>query len=98
MYDCSRRASGPIEVMEALAEAYEESIEHDDGVTHVFKGATETVTALGTFVANEQQCCSFATYEIPVEPPYEHTEFRVSGPEGTKTVLNERVAAALGQQ
>lgn len=54
--------------------------------------------ALATFVANEQQCCSFATYEITVEPPYEQTEFRVSGPEGTKALLSEGFTAALGAQ
>ncbi len=84
--------------MQRLAETYEESIEHDNGATHVFSGTTETVEALATFVANEQQCCSFATYEITVEPPYEQTAFRVSGPEGTKALLSEGFTAALGAQ
>jgi hypothetical protein len=91
-------ATRPTEVMERRGEAYGESTEHEHGVAHVFEGTTETVAALGTFVANEQQCCSFATYEIAVEPPDERTEFRVSGPDGTKTLLHEGFTAALGQQ
>ena len=91
-------ADRPSEVLERLAEMYEESIEHDNGVTHVFSGSTETVEALATFVAYEQQCCSFSTYEIAIEPPYEQTEFRVSGPEGTKALLNGGFTATLGAQ
>ena len=91
-------ADRPSEVLETLAEVYEESVEHEDGVTHVFTGTTETVEALATFVSNEQQCCSFATYEISLEPPYERTDFHVSGPEGTKARLSEGFTAALTAQ
>lgn len=61
-----------------------EDAERDgDEVVLTFDGAGETVEAVARFVNEESDCCSFATYEIAVEPPFEETTLTVSGPEGT---------------
>ncbi|MXR52185.1 Zn-dependent oxidoreductase [Halovenus sp. WSH3] len=89
-------AERPAAVLATLADRYVSSTEHEDGYTHVFQGTQETVEALATFVANEQRCCGFASYELAIEPPYEQTAFRVSGPEGTKELLGTGFLTALG--
>lgn len=91
-----RREAGE-ERLPVLAGAYAGAAEREDGFTLRFRGTDETLRELAAFVRAEHECCAFATYRLTVEPPYEETRLRLTGPEGTKEVfrdgLIERLAA-----
>lgn len=87
----------PADVRETLVDTYQRAVEQPDGFTYVFAGVGEPMGALATFISNERDCCSFASYEIRTEPPYEETYFRVTGPEGTKDLFTENFIDQLEQ-
>lgn len=82
------------QVLSVLASTYEGTEERSDGYIFLFDGTDESLSAVATFVANEQQCCSFADYTITVSPPYEKTRLTVTGPDGTKATFS-RLAERL---
>lgn len=65
--------------------------EQADGYSLVFDRRTETLAALAAFVTAELECCSFAEYAIVTSPPYEHVEFVITGPDGTKDQFEELI-------
>ena len=65
------------------------------GVELTFEGADDTVETVARFVNEEADCCSFARYEVAVEPPYERTTLTITGPEGTAGVFGQGVLEAL---
>lgn len=76
-------------VRETLQKRYDGTDEHEDGFTFRFEGVGETYESVTTFVANERACCSFATFRVTIEPPYEETQLTVRGPEGTKALFED---------
>jgi hypothetical protein len=58
--------------------------ELEDGFRFEFAGTDDTLRTVGTFVALESTCCSFARFEIEVPPESKSTFLTVTGPEGTK--------------
>lgn len=69
-------------------------VERDgDEVVLTFDGASQTVETVARFVNEESDCCSFATYEIAIEPPYDRTTLTVSGPPGTGAVFQAELLA-----
>lgn len=78
-----------------LAGRYERAEEREEGFTLLFEGVDESLRAVAAFVAAERQCCSFATYRIEVEPPYERTRLTVTGPEGTKPLFRDGLVERL---
>lgn len=78
-------------VHQTLVSRYLGTMEQSEGYTFRFTGSVPALDAVATFVSNELQCCSFATYTIEIEPPYEETRLTVSGPEGTKGLFADLV-------
>lgn len=85
------KAQRPEDIQRTLGEQYRTVVERDRGYTFVFEGAVGTFDALATFVANEQQCCAFAEYELTVSPASEETRLTITGPEGTKPQFEQLV-------
>lgn len=83
------------DLREALADRYLGADVEDDVVTLRFDGVAETLSAVASFVERERDCCSFATYRIVVEPPYEETRLAIDGPEGTADLFREELATVL---
>ena len=44
--------------------------------------------AVARFVANERKCCPFLTFELALEPASGPLWLRMTGPEGTRAVLD----------
>ncbi|MFB6220554.1 MAG: Zn-dependent oxidoreductase [Halolamina sp.] len=80
-----------------LAERFDGATVHDEGrVTLRFEGVEGPLSALASFVTAEHECCSFATYDLAVEPPYEATRLEVDGPDGTAEMFREGFIDVLG--
>lgn len=73
----------------ALRDHYRGVDAAEDGVTVRFDGHDEALLAVAQFVANERECCAFASYAIETAPPYEETRLTVTGPEGTETMFDQ---------
>ena len=69
--------------------------EHKNGLDIRFEGTDESLQAVAQFTSDELQCCSFATYDITVSPPYEETVLTVTGPEGTRQMFREGLVERL---
>jgi hypothetical protein len=82
-------------VIKALASAYLRVEDDQNGLTIVFDGTADTLTAVALFVANELVCCSFADYRIEVSPPFNETHLRIAGPEGTTKLFREGLLPQL---
>lgn len=78
-----------------LTDTYEGVEEHEDGITLVFDGTDEALTAAATFVRHEHRCCAFAEYTIEISPPYETTRLTITGPEGTKQMFRDGMVPRL---
>jgi hypothetical protein len=48
----------------------------------------EALEAVARFVANERKCCPFMTFEIVVRPDSSSILLRMTGPEGTREILD----------
>jgi hypothetical protein len=49
---------------------------------------SDAFEALARFVANERKCCPFLTFELTLHPASGPLWLRMTGPEGTHTVLD----------
>ena len=83
------------EVRSLLIAHYAGYEEREDGVEIRFEGTDDSLTALARFASNELLCCSFASYEIGVSPPYEETVLTVTGPDGTREMFLEGLVERL---
>jgi hypothetical protein len=52
-----------------------------------FRLPSDSLNAVARFVANERKCCPFITFEITVEPGDGAVSLRMTGPDGTRAVL-----------
>lgn len=77
------------EVRSELLPHYVRAEELEDGYTLVFDNAEETFQSAAEFISDERQCCSFATYRLTIDPPYEETRMTITGPDGTKELFKE---------
>lgn len=71
--------------------------QRESGVAMTFEGADETVETVARFVNEESDCCSFARYEIAIEPPYDRTTLAVSGPDGTAEVFHAELVGSIDE-
>lgn len=53
-----------------------------------FRFAPEAFDEVARFVANERKCCPFLTFELTVAPPDGAVVLRLTGPEGTRVLLD----------
>lgn len=71
-----------------LVPNYIDTEELEDGYRLRFAGA-DSLMGVAHFVKEERKCCSFADYQIELEPPYDETKLIIRGPEGTKDLFQE---------
>lgn len=69
----------------------------ESGVEMTFEGTGGTVETVARFVNEESDCCSFARYEVAVEPPYDRTTLTITGPDGTGDLFREGFLEALSE-
>lgn len=79
-----------------LVERFDGATVHDDRrITLWFEGIDDSLPAIASFVAAERNCCSFADYQISVEPPYAETKLEITCPEGTTEMFRDEFVAVL---
>lgn len=78
----------PEVVQSVLISKYAGYDELENGVRVWFDGTDESLHAVAWFASNELDCCSFATYEITVSPPYNQTILTITGPDGTRELFS----------
>lgn len=55
---------------------------------YAFEFAPEALTDIAQFVANERKCCPFMQFDISIAPSGGSVWLRMTGPEGTRAVLD----------
>lgn len=55
---------------------------------YAFRFEASELEALSRFIANERKCCPFMTFELDVAPASGPLWLRMTGPEGTRAVLD----------
>lgn len=80
---------------EELLPYYRGVEERTDGYRFMFEGSPDALDAAADFVRRESQCCSFASFRIEYEPPYDEVALSFVGPEGTRDLLREGFSEAF---
>lgn len=70
----------------------EQRLELADGIA--FRFPVEALGDVGRFVANERKCCPFADFEIRLSAADQAVWLKVTGPEGTREVIEAEIGAA----
>lgn len=55
---------------------------------YAFRFDAEELEILSRFIANERKCCPFLTFELDIAPASGPIWLRMTGPEGTRDVLD----------
>jgi hypothetical protein len=55
---------------------------------YAFRFEAGELEAISRFIANERKCCPFMTFELEVAPASGSLWLRMTGPEGTRAVLD----------
>lgn len=55
---------------------------------YAFRFEVSELATVSQFIANERKCCPFMTFEVDVAPADGPLWLRMSGPEGTRAVLD----------
>ena len=55
---------------------------------YAFRFPPDAISSIAHFVDNERRCCPFMQFEIAVSPDVGPVWLRMSGPEGTRAVLD----------
>jgi hypothetical protein len=55
---------------------------------YAFRFEASELETLSRFIANERRCCAFMTFELEVAPACGPLWLRMTGPEGTRAVLD----------
>lgn len=76
-------------VREHVLPHYEGVTERADGYDLTFAGTADALEAVAAIVGKEARCCSFATFQIAYEPPYDEVVLSVTGPSGTRDLARE---------
>lgn len=63
----------------------------DDGFEATFDASEESLTALASLIDRESACCAALTFELVYEPPYESVQLRLTGPDGTRELLEQGI-------
>ena len=60
-----------------------------DGFHATFDANDESLESLARFVGKESACCSSFTFELTYEPPYDEVELAITGPDGTRDLIEQ---------
>lgn len=55
---------------------------------YAFQFDASSLAGVARFIENERRCCPFMTFELEVAPGSGPLSLRMTGPEGTRTVLD----------
>lgn len=80
------RTAGEINELTKLAR---EITALEDGYQLRFEPEGGLLVRLAAFVERERECCPFLRFDLTVEPAAGPIYLRLTGPEGTKTLLQE---------
>ena len=58
-----------------------------DGLRASFDATAESLVAIARLIEKESGCCGSFVFELHHEPPYEEVELRITGPDGTRDLL-----------
>lgn len=61
---------------------------------YAFRFRNDAYGALVSFIANERKCCPFMTFELTIAPHSEFILLRMTGPAGTRAVLEAELDLA----
>jgi hypothetical protein len=59
---------------------------------YAFRFGADAFESLARFVANERKCCPFMTFELAVAPESGPLWLRMTGPDGTRAVLQAELS------
>ncbi len=69
---------------------FSEIAEHREQLSdgYAFRFPADAIQEVARFVANERRCCPFMQFEISIAPNADSLSLRMTGPEGTRGVLD----------
>ena len=82
------------EVLPGLAARALQREDLESGFRWRFQATPETIQAVAAMVAAEHQCCAFLRFEVVVEPGDGPLWLRVTGPAGTRELLESLLPPA----
>lgn len=74
-------------VRDELVPHYREADLLEDGFVATFDDSEESLVALARLLDKEAACCGSFTFEMIYEPPYDEVRVRITGPEGTRELV-----------
>jgi mercuric ion transport protein len=77
-----------------FAKLVEERIDLPSGIA--LRLAADSFSEVARFVANERKCCPFLHIEIEIAPGAGPLWLRLTGPEGTRDLINAELGLAMG--
>lgn len=75
------------EIRRLLADEAEAVVEREDGIEVRFDGSADCLPGIAELVALERECCRFLRFEVVAEPGKGPIRLLVTGPEGTRELL-----------
>lgn len=86
------------ELLAKLGEQIVERREINDGLSFRFKPSDDLLARLGKAIDMERQCCRFLTFRLTVEPDDGPVWLELTGPAGTRDILNEYFPTRSAQE
>jgi hypothetical protein len=84
--ELQQRRSG---LLKKFQDAVIEVKELEDGYAYRLPSEETWITELAQLISLERQCCPFMTFNLRLEPGNGPIWLELTGPEGTKTFLND---------
>ena len=73
-----------------------QAVELADG--YAFRFPAAALAEVERFVANERKCCTFLTFEVRVAGPEKAVWLKMTGPEGTREVLEAELDFVVAEE
>jgi hypothetical protein len=81
-----------------LLHEIEEIKELENGYALKFTGSVEQVQGLLQFITQERACCPFFRFELHFEPQNGPVWLSLSGPDGTKSFIQEMIGGQVSHE
>jgi len=78
-----------------LIQAVENVQEVENGYEFTFPNATELISRIAKFIANERLCCPFLKFTLNIHPNNEPISLALTGPLGTQEFLRAEFHGAF---
>jgi hypothetical protein len=86
----AQRARHFVLARELLNKQAAERADLPDG--YAFRFAVDKLVELARFIDNESKCCPFVTFDLQIAPGSGPTWLKITGPEGTREVLEAELS------